>query len=68
MVRVETGLLSNQGEKSINFYFTMAPLRKKVLKYGTPQPSSSRPKICGILSMRLWARRSGAYLESAAFL
>ena len=24
-----TGLLSNQGEKSINFYFIMVPLRKK---------------------------------------
>ena len=33
-----TGLLSNQGEKSINFYFIMVPLRKKVLKYGTPKP------------------------------
>ena len=29
----------NQGEKSINFYFIMVPLRKKVLKYGTPKPS-----------------------------
>ena len=34
-----TGLLSNQGEKSINFYFIRVPLRKKVLKYGTPKPS-----------------------------
>ena len=33
-----TGLLSDQGEKSINFYFIMVPLRK-VLKYGTPKPS-----------------------------
>ena len=33
-----TGLLSNQGEKSINFYFIRVPLRKKVLKYGTPKP------------------------------
>ena len=33
-----TGLLSNQGEKSINFYFRMVPLSKKVLKYGTPKP------------------------------
>ena len=32
------GLLSNQGEKSINFYFIRVPLRKKVLKYGTPKP------------------------------
>ena len=33
-----SGLLSNQGEKSINFYFIIVPLRKKVLKYGTPKP------------------------------
>ena len=32
------GLLSNQGEKSINFYFIRVPLSKKV-KYGTPKPS-----------------------------
>ena len=25
----KTGLLSNQGEKSINFYFIRVPLRKK---------------------------------------
>ena len=31
-------LLSNQAEKSINFYFIRVPLRKKVLKYGTPKP------------------------------
>ena len=36
-----SGLLSNQGEKSINFYFIMVPLRKKVLKYGTPKPSGT---------------------------
>ena len=30
-----TGILSNQGEKSISFYFIRVPLRKKVLKYGT---------------------------------
>ena len=34
-----SGRLSNQGEKSINFYFIRVPLRKKVLKYGTPKPS-----------------------------
>ena len=33
------GLLSNQGEKSINLYFIRVLLRKKVLKYGTPKPS-----------------------------
>ena len=32
------GFLSNQGAKSRNFYFMMVPLRKKVLKYGTPKP------------------------------
>ena len=32
-------VLSNQGEKSKNLYFIMVPLRKKVLKYGTPMPS-----------------------------
>ena len=37
-VESNAGLLSNQGEKSINFYFIMVPLRKKVLKYGTPKP------------------------------
>ena len=36
--RPVTGLLRNQGEKSINFYFIRVPLRKKVLKYGTPKP------------------------------
>ena len=34
------GLLSNQGKTGINFCFIMVPLRKKVLKYGTPKPSS----------------------------
>ena len=38
-----TGLLSNQGEKSINFYFIRVPLRKKVLKYGTPKPRLCKP-------------------------
>ena len=32
------GLLSNQGEKSINFHFIMVPFEEKVLKYGTPEP------------------------------
>ena len=32
-------LLSNQGEKSINFYFIMVPFKEKVLKYGSPKPS-----------------------------
>ena len=39
-----TGLLSNQGEKSIHLYFIRVPLRKKVLKYGTPKPRLGRPK------------------------
>ena len=34
-----TGLLSSQGEKGINLYFIMVPLRQKVLKSGTPKPS-----------------------------
>ena len=38
MARI-TGLLSNQGKNSINFYFIRVPLRKKVSKYGTPKPS-----------------------------
>ena len=33
-----TGHLSNQGEKSINYYFIMVPSLKKVLKYGTLKP------------------------------
>ena len=32
-----TGVLSNQEENSINFYFIMVPL-KKVVEYGTPKP------------------------------
>ena len=35
---LKPGLLSNQVEKSINFYFIRVPLRKEVLKYGTPKP------------------------------
>ena len=42
-----TGLLSNQGEKSIDFYFIRVPLRKKVLKYGTPKPSILGSPIFG---------------------
>ena len=38
------GLLSNQGEKSINFHFIRVPLRKRVLKYGTPKPSNKAPR------------------------
>ena len=34
-----TGLLSNLGEKEYKLYFIMVPLRKKVVKYGTPKPS-----------------------------
>ena len=40
-----SGLLSNQGEKSINFYFIIVPLRKKVLKYGTPKPRFSGLRV-----------------------
>ena len=35
-----SGLLSNQGEKSIHLYFIMVAFQKKVLKYGTPKPSA----------------------------
>ena len=38
-------LLEKLGEKSMDFYFIMVPLRnrsqKKVFKYGTPEPSHS---------------------------
>ena len=37
------GRCSNQGEKSIDLYFIVVPLRnrsnKQVFKYGTPEPS-----------------------------
>ena len=32
--------LKYPGRKSINFYFIRVPLRKKVVKYSTPKPSS----------------------------
>ena len=38
---VRRRLLSDQGEKSINFDFIMVPVKKKVLKYGTPKPKKS---------------------------
>ena len=41
--RLRKTVVSNQGEKSINFYFIRLPLRKKVLKYGTPKPSYVSP-------------------------
>ena len=31
-IHTYTGLLSNQGEKSINFYFIMVPLKEKSIK------------------------------------
>ena len=41
LTKLFPGRLSNQGEKRINLYFIIVPLRKtKVLKYGTPKPSS----------------------------
>ena len=40
--------LSNQGEKSINLYFIRVPLRKKVLKYGTPKPQSAAYVALGL--------------------
>ena len=36
----EPGLLSNQGEKRRHLYFIRVPLRKKVLKSGTPSPGT----------------------------
>ena len=39
-----SGLLSNQGEKSIIFYFIRVLLRKKVLKDGTPKPRFLGPE------------------------
>ena len=47
-MRLYPGLLSNQGEKSINFYFIRVPLRKKVLKYGTPKPSIKSESAIGL--------------------
>ena len=44
-----TGRLSNQGEKSINFYFIRVPLRQKVLKYGTPKPSTNLKELVRFL-------------------
>ena len=38
-----SGLLSNQGEKSINPVFHNGSIKTKVLKYGTPKPSSLKP-------------------------
>ena len=47
-----SGLLSNQGEKSINLYFIRVPLRKKVLKYGTPKPRGrARPLYQLVLTL-----------------
>ena len=44
VVSRETGLLSNQGEKSIHFYFINGSCKKKVLKYGTPKPRKRRSR------------------------
>ena len=54
ILQKETGLLSNQGEKSINFYFIRVPLRKKVLKYGTPKPRKM-VKAAGFVALGLRA-------------
>ena len=62
MVRRKTGVLSNQGEKSINFYFVRVPLRKKVLKHGTPKPRRLSDVLCCqelfsyIAGQRRWRR------------
>ena len=50
---IGTGLLSNQGEKSINLHFIMVPLRKKVLKYGTPKPREGCLRFSG-LGLSFW--------------
>ena len=44
-------VFNHQGEKSINFYFIRVPLRKKVLKYGTPKPSLSRLRLVILLRL-----------------
>ena len=38
-----TGLLSNQGEKSINFYFIRVPLRNKCIKVWYSEAQSNFP-------------------------
>ena len=50
---IGTGLLSNQGENSINLHFIMVPLRKKVLKYGTPKPREGCLRFSG-LGLSFW--------------
>ena len=40
-----TGLLSDQGEKSINFYFIMVPLRKESIKVWYSK-AQIKPKPC----------------------
>ena len=52
------GLLSNLGEKSINLYFIRVPLRKKVLKYATPKPSSGALKHRTLVSQGFRSVRS----------
>ena len=54
-----TGRLSNQGEKSINFI--RVPLRKTVLKYGTPKPSI-------LFGYGPWGQGSGKGSSAAAWL
>ena len=39
------GLLSNQGEKSIHFFFHNGSFKEKVIKYGTPKPSFRAPEV-----------------------
>ena len=58
------GLLSNQGEKRINFYFIRVPLRKKAIKYGTPKPRVG-PDIMPVAGL-LW--RIGWDLRLSGFL
>ena len=53
-----SGLLSNRGEKSINFDFIMVPLTKKVLKYGTPKPSVSAHQAANSTHIHLSSPRA----------
>ena len=69
LCNIGTGLLSNQGEKSINFYFIRVPLRKKVLKYGTPKPReqpgvhAANPVSFGLTAAFINGKRVLGYTE-----
>ena len=46
-----SGLLSNQREKSIHFFFIMVPLRKKVNKVGYSKAQVLLRTECGVLGL-----------------